>query len=79
VLAKFPRSSDEIDVVRWEAMALKLAQRAGIRVPPHRLELVMGGAVLLVRRFDRRGAERVPYLSFISMLGAVDNEPHSFL
>jgi hypothetical protein len=30
VLAKFPRSSDDIDVVRWEAVALKLAQRVGI-------------------------------------------------
>jgi serine/threonine-protein kinase HipA len=79
VLAKFPRNSDELDVVRWEAVALKLAQRAGIPVPPHRLELVAGRAVLLVSRFDRRGAARVPFLSAMSMLGAVDNEPHSYL
>ena len=79
VLAKFPRNSDEIDVVRWEAVALKLAQRAGVPVPPHRLELVAGRAVLLVSRFDRRGAARVPFLSAMSMLGAVDNEPHSYL
>lgn len=79
VLAKFPRNGDEIDVVRWEAVALSLAQRAGIPVPPHRLELVAGRAVLLVSRFDRRGAERIPFLSAMSMLGAVDNEPHSYL
>jgi serine/threonine-protein kinase HipA len=79
LLAKFPRNSDEIDVVRWEAVALKLAQRAGIPVPPHRLELVAGRTVLLLSRFDRRGAERVPFLSAMSMLGAVDNEPRSYL
>ena len=79
VLAKFPRSTDDIDVVRWEAVALTLAKQAGIPVPTHRVEMVAGRAVLLVSRFDRRGSERVPFLSAMSMLGAVDNELHSYL
>ncbi len=41
--------------------------------------MVAGRAVLLVSRFDRRGSERVPFLSAMSMLDAVDNEPHSYL
>jgi serine/threonine-protein kinase HipA len=35
--------------------------------------------VLLLRRFDREGAVRVPFLSAMSMLGANDNETRSYL
>jgi serine/threonine-protein kinase HipA len=34
---------------------------------------------LLVRRFDREGAVRIPFLSAMSMLGAKDNEMRSYL
>jgi serine/threonine-protein kinase HipA len=79
LIAKFPARVDDVDVVRWEAVALDLARRAGVDVPNARLELVMGRAVLLIRRFDRDGAVRIPFLSAMSMLGAVDRERRSYL
>ena len=78
-VAKFPHKGDEIPTVRWEALALTLAAKAGIPVPAWRLEDVVGKPVLLLRRFDREGAVRVPFLSAMSMLGANDNETRSYL
>ncbi len=78
-LAKFPQKQDEIKVELWEAVALRLAARAGIPVPESRVEMVAGQAVLLLRRFDRSRRGRVPFLSAMSMLGAGDREQHSYL
>ena len=79
VIAKFPHKSDTTNVELWEAVALRLASRAGITVPNARTETVAGKPVLILRRFDRQGALRIPYLSAMSMLGAVDHEPHSYM
>ena len=54
-VAKFPHKGDEIHAVRWEAVALSLAAKAGISVPVWRIEDVAGKLVLLLRRFDRAG------------------------
>jgi serine/threonine-protein kinase HipA len=78
-IAKFPRRDDEFNAVLWEATAIALARKAGIPVPPARVETVAKKSVLLVRRFDRDGALRVPFLSAMSMLGARDNETRSYL
>ena len=78
-IAKFPHADDDRDIVLWEAVALELADRAGIAVPDWRIERVAGRRVLVVRRFDRRGGSRVPFLSAMSMLGAADNERLSYL
>ena len=78
-IAKFPRKDDEINTVAWEAVALALAQKAGIPVPTARVEGVANKPVLLLRRFDRDGKRRIPFLSTMSMLGAKDNETHSYL
>ncbi len=78
-IAKFPHADDDRDVVLWEAVALALADRAGIAVSDWRIERVAGRRVLVVRRFDRRGGWRVPFLSAMSMLGAADNERRSYL
>ncbi|MGH7393417.1 MAG: type II toxin-antitoxin system HipA family toxin [Candidatus Rokuibacteriota bacterium] len=78
-VAKFPHKGDEIDAVRWEAVALSLAAKAGIPVPAWRIEDVAGKPVLLLRRFDRAGAVRVPFLSALSMLGANADEMRSYL
>ena len=79
LVAKFPHRDDGVDTVRWEAVALRLARLAGIAVPDWRLEVTEGGPVLLLRRFDRRGRERIPFLSAMSMLQARDNETRSYL
>jgi serine/threonine-protein kinase HipA len=78
-IAKFPRRDDEFNAVLWEATAIALAKKAGIAVPAARVETVAKKSVLLVRRFDRDGARRVPFLSAMSMLGARDNETRSYL
>ena len=82
-IAKFPRKTDEVPTVLWEAVALELARKAGIPVAPSRIVSVGKQSVLVVKRFDRGGAHsafrRVPFLSAMSMLGASDNETHSYM
>ena len=78
-IAKFPRKDDEINIIAWEAVALTLANKAGIKVPEWRLETVGRQQILLSRRFDRKKNIRIPFLSAMSVLGAKDNEMHSYL
>jgi serine/threonine-protein kinase HipA len=78
-IAKFPRKDDETNTVLWEAVALALAKKSGITVPENRVEIVADKPVLLLRRFDRDGNRRIPFLSAMSMLGSKDNETRSYL
>ena len=78
-IAKFPSKDDECNVVLWEAVALTLAKKAGIKVTHWRLETIMDKPVLVIKRFDRVDQQRVPFLSAMSMLDAQDNEQHSYL
>ncbi len=78
-IAKFPRQDDEWSVVVWEAVALTLAKNAGINVPSWRLETILEKPVLIIKRFDRDVGQRIPFLSAMSMLGAKDNEQHSYI
>ena len=78
-LAKFPHKDDEFSTVLWEAVALTLAEKAGIKIPRWRIEKITDRPVILLTRFDRLDQERIPYLSAMSMLGAKDNEEHSYL
>lgn len=78
-IAKFPKKDDEYTAVEWEFVALDLAKRAGINVPAFRMERIAGRAVLILDRFDRASDTRIPFLSAMSMIGAGDNESHSYL
>lgn len=78
-IAKFPHKDDETHTVLWEAVALTLAAKAGLRIPTWRLEEVAGRAVLILRRFDRDNGNRIPFLSAMSMLGAEDRDVRSYL
>ena len=80
-IAKFPSHGDEWDVVRWEAVALDLAENAGLDVPRRRLERVDDRPVLLLDRFDRAmHGRRIPFLSAMAALGASDHdEGHSYM
>ena len=78
-IAKFPNRSDEVNTVVWEALALTLAEKSGIAVPQWRLQDISGKPILLLRRFDRDGGKRIPFLSAMSMLDARDNEARSYL
>lgn len=79
-IAKFPSSAkDEWDVMRWEAVALRLARAAGIRVEDWKLHTIDGKAVLIVERFDRAEGLRIGYVSAMTMLEAIDGERASYL
>lgn len=78
-IAKFPKKDDTFPIVAWEAVMLALAKKAHINVPSFRLEKILKKDVLIVHRFDRQGRKRIPFLSSMSMLGARDNEQHSYL
>jgi serine/threonine-protein kinase HipA len=74
-IAKFPSpTSDEWDVMRWEAVALRLARDAGIRVPDSSLHEIDGKAVHVVDRFDRVDGMRVGYVSAMTMLEVSDRD-----
>lgn len=78
-IAKFPKAEDEIRIPVWEALALQMAENAGIPTPSWRLETIVRRPVLILQRFDRQGAQRIPFLSAMSMIGATDGEEHSYL
>jgi serine/threonine-protein kinase HipA len=78
-IAKFPQPDDTWPVTLWEIIALDLANEAGISVSKRRLEQIGKHSVLLLDRFDREGKFRIPFISAMSMIGAADNEAHSYL
>lgn len=79
LLAKFPHNTDSWDVMAWEATALDLAAAIGISVPEHRLLSIDGRSVLLLDRFDRRGSERVPYISGMTLTSKSDGDPADYI
>jgi serine/threonine-protein kinase HipA len=77
-IAKFPREGDDYSVERWEWVALQLARAAGIQIPDVELVEVAGREVLLSRRFDRVGSERVHFASALTLLGLGDGDRASY-
>jgi len=78
-IAKFPKSDDAYSVSAWEHLALELARAAGIFTAESRLLHIDGRDVILLPRFDRDGGTRIPFLSAMSAMDAVDQEPRSYL
>jgi serine/threonine-protein kinase HipA len=79
-IAKFPHQLDDTNVVSWEAVAMSLAGAAGIDIPDWRMAPIFNKAAFIMRRFDRRGGKRVPFLSAMSMLSARENDDgHTYL
>lgn len=75
-VAKFPSRQDEWDVGAWEAVAHRLATKAGIRVPPMRtLRFTPDGHTFISRRFDRtdRGG-RLAFVSAMTLLQRADGD-----
>jgi serine/threonine-protein kinase HipA len=63
-IAKFTSERDAKPIERAEVATLKLAAVCGLRAAEARLELAASDhPVALIRRFDRRGATRIPYIS----------------
>lgn len=79
-MAKFPHPDDETSVESWEEVALRLAEKAGMKVPEdHRLVKVLEQPALITKRFDREGNKRRLFASAMTLLDAKDNENHSYL
>ncbi len=78
-IAKFLHPADEVNVVLWEALALELAKQAGITVSEWKVAEIVDKRVLIIRRFDRKLSERIPFISSMSMLEAYDHEMRSYL
>ncbi|WP_346037360.1 HipA domain-containing protein [Brevibacterium picturae] len=79
MIAKFSRSTDERNVIGWEALALELAKRAKISLPRTHLLSVEGRPVLVLYRFDRLIGHRVGYISAMTASGLRDGEPADYL
>lgn len=77
-IAKFPKPDDTRDIAAGEILALTLARRAGIHVAEHRLVAVECKSVSVISRFDRDGADRIPFLSANSLLGLPQGEAGSY-
>ena len=78
-IAKFPKKDDNNNNVLWEAVALILAEKAGLNVQRWELTTAPGKAVLLLKRFDRTGGgQRIPFLSAMTMLNANDGESNEY-
>jgi serine/threonine-protein kinase HipA len=80
LMAKFPSQTDDWPVPTWEAVAMTLAERAGVTVPAFRLQPVAKRPVFMMSRFDRtpEGARR-PFCSALTALSASDGETRSYL
>ena len=78
-IAKFPHSSDEWDVMAWEAVSLDILARAQCLVPQYRLTRVGERSILLLRRFDRLGDTRIGYISALTAVGARDGEQRDYV
>jgi len=66
-IAKFPKETDAYSISRWEAIALDMANAAGINTVDHELLPSDHGPVFLTKRFDRMGSQRIPFISAMAM------------
>lgn len=62
-IAKFENSKTPIKFPRIEFSTMQMAALAGINVPTIKLSEVGGKSVYLIKRFDRTGATRIPFMS----------------
>lgn len=63
-IAKFTSAQDTKPVERVEVATLKLAAKCGLRVAEAKLEMRDSDSpIALIRRFDRRGNARIPFIS----------------
>jgi serine/threonine-protein kinase HipA len=77
-IAKFPKLDDDRSIPHGEVLAMALARKAGLTVPDVRLLAVAGRPVALIKRFDRRGNQRIPFLSAMSLLGLNDGDDATY-
>lgn len=78
VIAKFPKPDDDRSIPHGEILALTLARKAGLNAAFGQLKSVAGRPVALIKRFDRAGEFRIPFLSAMSLLGLNDGDTGTY-
>ncbi|WP_315921888.1 type II toxin-antitoxin system HipA family toxin [Mesorhizobium sp. SP-1A] len=79
-IAKLPRPDDDYDVAKVEANTLRLAALVGITASEARtVRIDAPHSVLLVKRFDRVGDERVPFISAQTFMGLSGAEAGNYV
>ena len=77
-IAKFPSKQDRRDIGAWELVAHRLAEKAGLRVPPARGIRVPDSAytTFVAKRFDRiASGRRLALVSAMTLTQRTDGEP----
>jgi serine/threonine-protein kinase HipA len=77
-LAKFSKPDDVGDNATGEILALAVAREAGIHTADHRLVVVDGRGIAVIRRFDREGKQRIPFISAATLLGLLPGDTGSY-
>ncbi|MYD45481.1 MAG: type II toxin-antitoxin system HipA family toxin [Gammaproteobacteria bacterium] len=79
-IAKYSSVKDDLPVERMEVATLRLAKDVGLRACTSRLELENSThPVAIIHRFDRKGSNRVPYISGRSFIDLRDDtETHYY-
>lgn len=81
-IAKFPKASEDEswDVIGWEKTALDLARMCGVNAVQGQLVGIGSRHALVVPRFDRNAAQRLGYVSALTILEASDGDTgHGYL
>ena len=78
-IAKFPKQDDDRSITHGEVLAMTLAAKAKLNVAAARLQNVAGRPVALIKRFDRRDGQRIPFLSAMSFLGLNDGDKATYI
>lgn len=72
-IAKFPSKHDDFNSGAWEMVVHDLAQLCQLDVPEAKVENFSKlGTTFLVKRFDRKGKQRIHFSSAMTMLGKKD-------
>ena len=78
-IAKFSSATDASPVERIEVATLRLAREVGLNAPDARLMLeATDSPIALIRRFDRDGPARIPYISARTALQRQGGEQGSY-
>jgi len=77
-IAKFPSSQDTKNIGGWEMVIHRLAEQAGILLPPAQaIPLSNVHHTFLVKRFDRAENRRIHFTSAMTLLGYKDGDNFS--
>jgi len=78
-IAKVPQIYDQGDVEGWEYVCLKLAAKAGIDAALCTLHGDSHNHTLLLSRFDRKMAEKIHYMSAMTLMGLKDGDDSTYI